>query len=110
MGFSSCDPALVDRLQLCIPIEDSRQGCCVEALPQALASAFDVPWTASQTAVVVIGSKPGEGGGLFATDATDLGHAHQDGNSCAQTDTVDAGDQVEPIGEIAVSRMAGTNA
>ena len=47
MSFSSCDQALVDRLQLCIPIEDSRQGCCVEALPQALASAFDVPWTAS---------------------------------------------------------------
>ena len=67
MSFSSCDQALVDRLQSCIPIQDSREGRRVEALPQALASAFDVPWTASQTAVVVIGSKPGEGGGLFAT-------------------------------------------
>ena len=61
-----------------------------------------MPWTVSQTrCVVVIGSKPGEGGGLFATDATDLGMRTRIAES-AQTDTVHAGDQVEPTGEIAV--------
>ena len=53
-------------------------------------------------AVVVIGSKPGECGGLLAGDAADLGHAHQDGDGGSQADAVDAGDQVEPFGEIAM--------
>lgn len=39
---------------------------------------------------------------MFTADAADLGHAHQDGNRRSQPDTVDAGDQVEPLGKIAV--------
>jgi hypothetical protein len=53
-------------------------------------------------AIVVIGSKAGESGGLFTRDAADLGHAHQNGDGGSQTDAVDTDDQIEPLGKIAV--------
>src|SRR5260221_309914 len=53
-------------------------------------------------AVVVVGSEPGQRGGLLATDAADLRQAHQDGGRGTQRDTIDAGDQVEPLGEVTV--------
>src|SRR5437867_13055692 len=69
---SSCDQSFVQSFQLGIPIEDRRQCRRVKALPQSLASPFDMSQTSSLAAVIVIGSKAGDGGGLFAADAADL--------------------------------------
>src|SRR5207248_2620904 len=73
----------------------------------SLASPFDMSQTSSLAAVIVIGSKAGDGGGLFAADAADLGHAHQNGDRCARADAVHAGDQIEPVGEIAMLANGG---
>src|SRR5258708_19909288 len=63
--------------------------------------------TTSLAALVVIGSKASDGSGLFAGDAADLGHAHQNGDRGSQADTVDAGDQVEPSREITMLANGG---
>src|SRR3990170_4385599 len=59
------------------------------------------------SAVVVVGGKAGECAHLLAAEAGDLGHAHQDGDSRSQPDTIDAGDQVEARGEVAVPADCG---
>src|SRR5437773_1001583 len=63
--------------------------------------------TTSFAAVIVIGSKAGDRGGLFAADAADLGHTHQNGDRGSQTDAVHAGDQVEPSREITMLANGG---
>src|SRR5258708_5542276 len=52
--------------------------------------------------IVVIGSKPGQCGGLLAGNLADLGHAHQDGDRGRQPGAADAVDQIEPLGEVAM--------
>src|SRR5438132_1190464 len=53
-------------------------------------------------AVVVVGSEAGECRGLPACDASDLGHAHQDGHCGLEPHTVHALDQIKPLGQVAV--------
>ena len=53
-------------------------------------------------AVIIIGSQAGQRCGLFAGDAADLRHAHQNRDSSLQPDAANAGDKVEPRGEIVV--------
>ena len=69
-------------------------------MAQPLTSALDVSDADLLAAVIVIGRKAGERGGLLAGDPADLGHAHQDGDRGRQPDAVDAVDQIEPLGEI----------
>src|SRR3954462_2336173 len=66
------------------------------------ASVLDVACSDASWAVVAEGSKSGERGSVLAGDAADLGHAHQNSDCGSQSDTVDADDQVEPFGQIAV--------
>src|SRR5437588_3987828 len=63
-----------------------------------LASTFDMSQTSSLAAVIVIGSKAGDRSGLFAADA---------GDRCSRADAVHAGDQIEPVGEIAMLANGG---
>jgi hypothetical protein len=98
VSFSGRDQPFVDGLQLGVPIEGGRQRRCVKALPQSLTSPFDVSRTTAQAAIIVLGSKAGDGRGLFACDVTDLGHAHQNGDRGSQADAVHADNQVEPVG------------
>src|SRR5437773_12111727 len=63
--------------------------------------------TTSFAAVIVIGSKAGDRGGVFAAYAADLGHTHQNGDRGSQTDAVHAGDQVEPSREITMLANGG---
>jgi hypothetical protein len=72
-----------------------------------LAPTFDMSQTTSLAALVVIGSKASDGGGLFAGDAADLGHAHQNGDRGSQADAIDAGDQIEPSREITMLANGG---
>jgi hypothetical protein len=106
--LSGCKETLVEGLQLRVPVKDSRQGSRVETLPQSLTAALDVSRAVPQTAVIIIGSETHDGGSLFAGDAADLGHAHEDGDRGSQPDTVHTGDQIEPIGKIAL-RADGDN-
>ena len=104
MGLSGGDQAFVDSCELVVPTEGGGQGRDIEAFAQALTTALDMSHTNLIAAIVVVGSKAGESGGLFTREAADLGHAHQNGDGGSQTDAVDAGDQIEPL---AVFRQAG---
>jgi hypothetical protein len=90
--LSGCEETPVEGFQLGVPVKDSRQCGSVETLPQSLTPTFDVSRAAPQTAVIVIGSKAGDGGSLFTGDAADLRHAHQDGDRGSQPDTIHADD------------------
>ena len=94
--------AVVEVDELGVPTEGRCQRGCVQAVAQPLTASRNVSNATPVATVVVIGSKPGQCCSLLTTDAADLRHPHQDDSCGAQRDTVDAGDQVEPLGEIAV--------
>src|ERR1019366_2090546 len=100
MGFSGCDQAFIDCDELGVPTETSRQSGVINALAQALTTPIDTPRSDAVATVVVVRSKACERGDLLAGDAADLGHSHQDGDRGWQADAIDAGDQIEPRGEI----------
>ena len=102
MRLSGGDQTAVERHELRVPAEGCRQSRGVEACSQPRAAVLDMACSDAIGAVVVEGSKAGERGGMLAGDAADLWHAHQDGDCGSQSDAVDADDQVEPLGEIAV--------
>src|SRR3981189_1660751 len=57
----------------------------------------DVP-----AAVVIVGGKASQCGGLLAGDAADLRQAHHNGDGGRQPNAIDALDQSEPLGQILV--------
>src|SRR5262245_8069772 len=92
--------ALIQRDELSVPTERGRQGRAIQSAPYALTAAFDMARTDLATAVIVVGGKSSKRGNLFARDAADLRHAHQDGDRRRQPDAVHALDQVQPLGQI----------
>ncbi len=101
--FLSCGTqSLVHRHELRIVKKRCRQRCRVHPPAHPLAAAADVTVTVTTAAVIVIGRKPDQGSNLLAAEPADLGNAHQDDNRRLQPDAVDAGNQVEPRGKIAV--------
>ena len=65
VALSGCAEALVEGLQLWVPKEGCRQGSCIQGFTQALPAALDVTLPMPFGAVIIIGSKTDEGGGLF---------------------------------------------
>src|SRR6202023_4004092 len=94
--------AVVEVDEIGVPTEGRCQRGCVQAVAQPLTASRNVSNATPVATVGVIGSKPGQCCSLLTTDAADLRHPHQDDSCRAQRDTVDAGDQVELLGEIAV--------
>src|SRR5215510_6160139 len=85
--------ALIQRDELSVPTERGRQGRAIQSAPYALTAAFDMARTDLATAVIVVGGKSSKRGNLFARDAADLRHAHQDGDRRRQPDAVHALDR-----------------
>ena len=75
MSFASGDESSVEADQGVVPSEGSRERCGVKGAPQARPTAGDVALAFVFSTVVVKGSKAGKRGRLFATDASELGHA-----------------------------------
>src|SRR5215207_8426211 len=102
MWFSGCGQTAIERHEVGVPAEGCWQSRGIQACSQPCAAVPDVACSDAIGAVVVEGSKSGERGSVLAGDAADLGHAHQNSDCGSQSDTVDADDQVEPFGQIAV--------
>ena len=107
MRLAGGDQALVHGHELRVPAEGGRQRGGVEAGAQPLAAAVNVALAVMLAAVIVIGHKARESGGVLAAQAANLGHAHQDGDCRALANAIDAGDQIEPRGEVAVLSNGG---
>src|SRR5579885_3270678 len=103
VGFAAGGEAAVEGDKGGVPAEGGGQGGGIEGAAQALAAAGDVAFAAMFAAVVIEGGQTGQGGGLFAADGADLGHANEDGQCGALADAGDAGDQVETPREVGVS-------
>ena len=100
--LSGRDQPSVKGHELRIPAEGRRQGGGINRAAQPFAPAIDVTDTGVVSAVVVIGSHPGERCGLLTADPANLRQAHQDGDGGRQSDAIDTDDQIEPFGEIAM--------
>src|SRR5262249_50460040 len=100
--LSSGDQPSVKSDELSVPAKGRRQCCGIEASSQSPSAAFDMASAVLFAAVVIERRQPRERGHLSARDPAALGHAHQDNDRRRQPDPIDAGDQVEPFGKIAV--------
>ena len=107
MRLPGGDQALVHGNELRVPAEGGRQGGGIEAGAQPLAAAVNVALAVVRAAVIVIGRKARESGGLLAAQAADLGHADHNGDGSPLANAIDAGDQIESRGEVAVLADGG---
>ena len=73
----------------------------------SLAAAINAALAVILVAVIVIGRKASESGGLLAAQAADLGHADHNGDGSPLANAIDAGDQIESCGEVAVLANGG---
>src|SRR5262249_46159227 len=89
--------------ELGVPSERSGQCCGVQAMAQSFTASCDMACANALAAVVIVRGKPGQCGHLFAAEAAGLGQADQEGGCGAQSDAVDAGDQIEPIAQVTMS-------
>src|SRR5947207_1510157 len=74
MRLAGGDQALVERLELLVPLEGSGKGGGIEPLAQPLAAAVDMAGADPFAAVVIVGCQSGQRGGLVPAQPADLGH------------------------------------
>src|SRR5260370_23917796 len=92
--------ALVEDLELVVPVKGGGKGGGVERLAQPLAAAVDVSGAGPPAAVVIVGRQPGERGALLAAHPADLGHPPQDRPRGRKADAVNASDQGEALCQV----------
>ena len=103
MGFAARGEAGVERDQRLVPAEGGWQRGGEQGTAQACASAGDVTLAFVLSAVVVEGCEAGQGGGLLAADAAELGHADDERQRGALADAGNAAHEIEAMPEIVIS-------
>src|SRR6185436_10997085 len=82
--------------------------CGIEEGPtNAAAAASDMALAGAFTGLVVKGGDADQGRDLFAADFSEFGQEDDKGQGSADTDAIDAGDQLEAAGEIVVFAQGG---
>src|SRR5580704_7484904 len=107
VSLSGRGEASVERGELGVPMEGRGERGIVYVVAQPLTTSLDVPRGRLVATILVVGRKAGQRRDLLAADPADLGHAHQNGDGGAQRDAVNAGNQIEALGEVAVSADRG---
>src|SRR5882757_9949524 len=100
--LSGREQSPVESNELWIPAHRGRQGSAIERPAQSFATTSDMTDTDVPAAVVVVGGKASQCGGLLAGDTADLRQAHHNGDGGRQPNAIDALDQSEPFGQIPV--------
>src|SRR6185369_3243739 len=92
--------------QRLVPFEGGRKCCSIEAAADFGSPSHDVAGAIDASRLIVEGSEASQAGRFFAAQGAEFRHPDDESKSRAFANTVDAGDQIQPVGEIVVLTQA----